>query len=73
MKTMIILSLALALGGCATTTAFDPRGCPQERQYTKAEQDAFLAAMPETPAVIKNALADYRDLRREARACRDAR
>ncbi len=61
--------LTTLLGGCATTV-FDPRACPNERRYTKAEQDQFLADLPKTPASIQGAMVDYGKLRDKARACR---
>ena len=61
--------LAILLTSCGTVR-FDPRGCPVERKYTKAEQDQFLKDLPKTPPSIKGALDDYSILREKTRACR---
>lgn len=59
----------MLLGGCATAV-FDPRACPQEKKYSKAEQDAFLAGLPSAAPALKSMIVDYGKLRDQARACR---
>lgn len=67
---MLVLILpTLLLTSCATAV-FDPRACPQEKKYTKAEQQKFLDELPTTPPAIKQAMVDYGKLRDKARACR---
>lgn len=61
--------LAPLLTACATTI-FDKRACPDERKYTKAEQDQFLKDLAKTPMSIQGAMVDYEKLRDKARACR---
>ena len=70
-KLVIVIPLMLILSACATT--FDPRACPQERIYTKAEQQKLLAALKKSPVVIQGAMVDYGKLRDMVRACRGAR
>lgn len=69
---LIALALLLILPGCAGTkqTAFDPRGCPMEKAYTREHQAKIAAALPKTPPVIQSVVADYGDLRDKARVCR---
>lgn len=70
MRALCLIPLLFLLSACATASVFDPRACPQERKYTKAEQDQFLKDMPKTPASIQGALVDYGKLRDKSRACR---
>lgn len=69
-KAISVLPLILALSACATLTVMDPRACPTERKYSRAEQQALRAAVPKTPHVVKLALVDYGKLRDQSRACR---
>jgi hypothetical protein len=66
-----LILVGLLLAGCATT--FDPRACPREKIYSKAEQKAFLDGVGKSPLVIQNMLVDYGKLRDQARACRGGR
>lgn len=63
--------VALLLSGCSTV--FDPRGCPEEKKYSKAEQKAFLDAIDKAPPIIQGMLVDYGKLRDHSRACRGSR
>lgn len=63
-----VVLLGTMLSGCFVS--FDPRGCPTERKYTKAEQAAFLRDFPRTPPVVQGFIADYGILRDKVRACR---
>lgn len=70
-KIALAVAAGLSLASCQTLTAFDPRGCPVERKYSKAEQARFLRDLPRTPKSIRDAfLIDYYQLRLKARACR---
>lgn len=66
---MLLIVLGVAISSCAGNR-FDPRGCPTERKYTKAEQDQFLKDLPKTPQSIQRAMTDYGKLRDKVRACR---
>lgn len=66
---LALMILAPLASGCATAI-FDKRACPDERKYTRAEQDQFLRDMPKTPLSIQGAMVDYEKLRDKARACR---
>jgi hypothetical protein len=70
MRAAIILTAAVLVSACATV---DKRLCPQERIYTRAEQQALLKGMKVSPEVIRQAMADYGRLRDLARACRGER
>lgn len=70
-KVAAIVVLGLVLSGCFV--AFDARGCPQERKYTRAEQAAISAALDKSPRVVQNVIVDYGKLRDQARACRGER
>lgn len=59
----------MGLSSCAHSV-FDERACPNERRYTKAEQQQFLDDMPSAPPSIQSAMVDYGKLRDKARACR---
>jgi hypothetical protein len=72
LKTAYVVASFSLLAGCASTV-FDPRACPRERVYTRAEQTAIADAMPRTPPVIVGALIDYTKLRDQSRACRGER
>lgn len=69
LRNFCFMAAILSVGACSTTV-FDPRACPTERKYTKAEQDQFLKDLPTTPASIQGAMVDYGKLRDKARACR---
>jgi len=69
---VLCLFLTLSVAGCATPT-FDPRGCPQERKYTRAEQNKFLNDIGKTPRSIQGMVVDYGKLRDQSRACRGER
>lgn len=58
------------LTACATNTVFDPRACPQERKYTRAEQQRLLNELPRAGPMTRAAILDYGKLRDQARACR---
>lgn len=63
-----VIIIALFLSACATT--FDPRACPREREYTRAEQKIIAAEFKKAPVIIQGVAVDYGKLRDMARACR---
>lgn len=71
MRTIALTVIALSIAGCGTVV--DPRLCPVERKYTRAEQDQFLADFDKTPESIQGVLVDYGKLRDAVRACRGER
>jgi hypothetical protein len=64
-----VLSSIVPLSACSTTV-FDPRGCPREKEYTKAEQARLAAELPKAGPALQAAMVDYGRLRDKARACR---
>lgn len=69
---LMMIAYLIFLAGCTGVerTAFDPRGCPREKEYTKEEQAKIAAALPEAPAIIQQVVVDYGKLRDKSRACR---
>lgn len=66
---VLLIATTLALGGCSTLTAFDPRGCPRVKQYSGDEQRKLAADLAQSPKSIQGAMVDYGKLRDESRAC----
>jgi hypothetical protein len=70
MKSILVLTiLSLFVSGCATAT-FDERACPQEKKYTKAQQEQLANELEKAGPMINQAFVDYGKLRDKARACR---
>lgn len=67
---LCLIAIAVTASACTTTAVFDPRACPTERTYTKAEQKQIMAELKRTPVVIQGVVVDYGKLRDMARACR---
>jgi hypothetical protein len=59
----------MSTSGCATAV-FDPRACPVERSYTRAEQTQLANELAKSGPAVKSAMVDYGKLRDKARACR---
>jgi hypothetical protein len=63
------MTLSLFVASCQTAV-FDPRACPVEASYTRAEQKAAADALPRADPIIQRMVVDYGKLRDKARACR---
>lgn len=68
---LVLTTLALSISGCATGI-FDPRACPREKAYTRAQQVAIADELKSAGPALKGAMVDYMKLRDKARACRGA-
>lgn len=68
-RILLLIVCGVGISSCAGTR-FDPRGCPTEKKYTKAEQEQFLRDLPKSPKSVQDAFVDYGRLRDKARACR---
>lgn len=67
---LALMTLSLLLTGCATAV-FDPRGCPTEKKYTKAQQQQLADETEKAGPMVQTAMTDYGKLRDKARACRN--
>lgn len=68
LKRMLLLSVAIFLTSCASTTY---SACPSLREYTTEEQDQLYVATSKLDVnnPVRMALDDYANLRNQVRAC----
>ena len=66
---LVLIPLTMLISGCVTAV-FDPRACPVERPYTRAQQVTLADELKKAGPAVKSAFVDYGKLRDKARACR---
>jgi hypothetical protein len=73
LKIVLIAATFSLVSACLTTSVVDPRACPREEVFTKAEQARLAAEFRKSGPAMRAAIRDYGKLRDKARACRGER